>query len=202
MITVHHLKQSRSTRVLWLLEELNLPYQVIEHERDAQTRLAPESLKKIHPLGKAPVIVDGDVTLCESAAILEYIVSQQPSSPLKPAIDAAHFPQYLEWLHFAEGSLAMPVVINAIMKMEDRSGNAPLDGYIAKELAVDFAYIDNTLSQQSYFAGEDFTIADIMMALLLARAGDYGLLEGRENIQRYLATIKQRPAYQKASAYH
>lgn len=202
MITVHHLKQSRSKRVLWLLEELDMLYEVIEHERDPETRLAPDSLKAVHPLAKAPIIVDGDMTLCESGAIMEYILNLNPKSTLRPQNTTAAFPLYLEWLHFAEGSLAMPVIITMLMTMEERSGDKPMDGYIAKELQLDFAYIDQTLSTRSYFAGDTFTAADIMMAVLLERAAYHDLLDGRKNIQRYLKQIQQRPAYQKALSFN
>jgi len=142
MITIHHLNKSRSTRVIWLLEELNMPYNIVNHERDSQTGLAPESLKKIHPLAKAPIIVDNDVTLCESGAIMGYILNQASNDTLRPKIDSAQYYQYLEWLHFAEGSLSLPIISSLLMSMETREGNKPLDGYIAKELQLDFSYID------------------------------------------------------------
>ncbi|UZE97108.1 glutathione S-transferase family protein [Alkalimarinus alittae] len=200
MLTVHHLNQSRSKRVLWLLEELDMPYTRIDHQRDAETHLAPESLKKVHPLGKAPVMVDGDITLCESSAVMEYIIDQDELKRLKPAQGSAAYYQYLEWSHFAEGSLGLPVITKLFMNMEGRDGRQPMDGYIAKEIAVDFSYIESTLSQRAYFAGDDFTAADIMMTVILEIAANGGLLEGRENTRAYLAKIQQRPAYQKAAS--
>ena len=202
MITVHHLNRSRSKRVLWLLEELAMPYKLVEHQRDPKTHLAPDSLKKIHPLSKAPIILDGDITLCESGTIMEYILNQAQPCNLRPSQTAKNYYQYLEWLHFAEGSLGLPVIAHVMMKMEERTGTMPMDGYIAKEIALDFAYIDTTLAKQTYFAGDEFTAADIMMAIILEMTEPYGLLEGRENIQTFLTRVQQRPAYQKALSFN
>lgn len=201
MITIHHLNKSRSTRVIWLLEELKMPYDLVHHERDAQTGLAPASLKKIHPLAKAPIIVDNNVTLCESGAIMEYILNQASNDTLRPNVDSAQYYQYLEWLHFAEGSLSLPIISHLLMSKEAREGNKPLDGYIAKELQVDFSYIDETLSQRTYFADGAFSAADIMMTIILDIANNLGLLENRTHIKAYLENIKQRPAYQKAASF-
>lgn len=200
MLTVHHLNQSRSTRVLWLLEELQQPYQVVNHQRDTVTKLAPASLAEVHPLSKAPVIVDGDITLCESAAVLEYILDKDENNSLRPKHGSSEYYQYLEWLHFAEGSLSLPVITSLFMQMEDRKGDQAMDGYIAKELSLDFSYIDSTLAKQSYFAGEQFTAADVMMTISLEIAASLNLLEGRENISAYLTRVQSREAYQKARA--
>lgn len=200
MITVHHLNKSRSKRVIWLLEELSMAYTLVTHQRDPITSLAPESLRLIHPLAKAPIIVDGEITLCESGAIMEYILNKSTSEQLRPAPNTNQYYQYLEWLHFAEGSLALPVISTLLMSMETRVGNCPLDGYIAKEIALDFSYIDQTLAQQTYFAGDSFTAADIMMTVILEMANNLKLLEGRANIKSYLANIQQRKAYQIATS--
>lgn len=200
MITVHHLNKSRSKRVIWLLEELSMAYTLVTHQRDPVTSLAPESLRLIHPLAKAPIIVDGEITLCESGAIMEYILNKSKSEQLRPAPNTNQYYQYLEWLHFAEGSLALPVISTLLMSMETRVGNCPLDGYIAKEIALDFSYIDQTLTQQTYFAGDSFTAADIMMTVILEMANSLKLLEDRANIKSYLANIQQRKAYQIATS--
>ena len=201
MITVHHLNMSRSKRVLWLLEELQMPYKLVEHQRDAQTFLAPESLKNIHPLSKAPIITDGDITLCESGAIIEYILNQDEQHRLRPAADSPEYYCYLEWLHFAEGSLALPVITQLFMGMEERDGSQAMDGYIAKEITLDFTYIESTLSERPYFAGDEFTAADIMMAVMLEFAGNSGLLEGREKTQAYIKKMQARAAYQEANKH-
>jgi glutathione S-transferase len=212
MLTVHHLNQSRSKRVLWLLEELEMPYQRIDHQRDAQTHLAPGSLKAIHPLSKAPVIVDdftdgsadNIVTLCESSTIMEYILDKYRQEGggkrLRPEAGSKEYYQYMEWSHFAEGSLGLPVMCKLFMGMETRSGDQPMDGYIAKEIALDFTYIESVLAERDYFAGADFTAADIMMTSMLEIAGSIGLLKNQERTLMYLANVQQRPAYLKAAA--
>lgn len=201
MITVHHLNQSRSSRVIWLLEELQLSYQIVNYQRDETTRLAPASLGEVHPLNKAPVVVDGDIVLCESGAVMEYIIDQDEDKRLRPEAGTAEYYRYLEWLHFAEGSLSLPLITNLFMQMEERDGTQAMDGYIAKEIALDFSYIESTLSDVSYFAGEAFTAADIMMTFMLEIAASQGILEGRESIKAYLERIQQRPAYQKAKSF-
>ncbi len=201
MLTVHHLNQSRSKRVLWLLEELEMPYQRIDHQRDATTHLAPASLKAVHPLSKAPVIVDDEIILCESSTIMEYILDKSSGSSLRPKAGSKEYYQYMEWSHFAEGSLALPVMCKLFMGMETRSGDQPMDGYIAKEVALDFSYIESVLAQRDYFAGAEFTAADIMMASMLEIAGSIGLLKGQEKTQAYLTKVQQRAAYQKAASF-
>ena len=201
MITVHHLNKSRSTRVIWLLEELEMPYKVVNHQRDPLSRLAPESLQQIHPLAKAPVIVDNGITLCESGAIMEYILNQSTDITLRPKPNSVEYYQYLEWLHFAEGSLSLPIISTLLLAMETRDGTKPLDGYITKEIQLDFSYIENILTQRSYFAGDCFSAADIMMTIILEIADNLGLLENRTITKAYLVNIKQRPAYQKAASF-
>ena len=210
MLTVHHLNQSRSKRVLWLLEELEMPYQKVDHQRDAQTHLAPESLKAVHPLSKAPVIVDSindsEIILCESSTIMEYILDKNAQNSetdiiLRPKAGSTEYYQYLEWSHFAEGSLAMPVMFKLFMGMESRNGDQPMDGYVAKEVGLDFSYIESTLAQSDYFAGSEFTAADIMMTIILEIAASNGLLKDHEKTQAYLAKVQQRPAYQKAASF-
>ncbi|MGO0307995.1 glutathione S-transferase family protein [Endozoicomonas acroporae] len=201
MITVHHLNASRSTRVIWLLEELQMPYQLVHYQRDESTRLAPASLGKIHPLNKAPVIEDGDVVMCESGAVMEYILDQDAEKRLRPDAGTPGYYRYLEWLHFAEGSLSLPLIANLLLQMEQRDGTQPLDGYLAKELALDFSYIESTLADSPYFAGDTFSAADIMMTFMLEIAQSQGVLEGRTNTLAYLERIHQRSAYQKARSF-
>jgi glutathione S-transferase len=201
MLKVHHLNRSRSTRVLWLLEELSMPYEIVHHTRDAKTRLAPASLGEIHPLSKSPVIEHNDLVICESGAILEYILDQDAQHRLRPSKDDATYYRYLEWLHFAEGSFALPIINSMIMQMDQQESSALLKGYVAKELKLDLAYIDDTLSKHTYFAGNDFTAADIMMATMLDYASSLKLIENRPHISRYVSDIHSRPAYQKAMAF-
>ncbi|XQW85112.1 glutathione S-transferase family protein [Thalassotalea piscium] len=201
MITVHHLNASRSKRVIWLLEELDIPYKLVQHQRDAETQLAPASLKAIHPLAKAPIIVDGDTVLCESGAVMEYIIDQDPQQRLRPLKQSADYYFYQEWLHFAEGSLALPVIATLMMSMEERKGDQAMDKYISKEVALDFSYIDTVLSKRTYFAGTEFTAADIMMTITLEIADKLGLLAGRESTLAYLNKVQSRSAYQKAASF-
>jgi glutathione S-transferase len=201
MLTVHHLNKSRSKRVLWLLEELEMPYQRIDYQRDAQTNLAPASLKAVHPLNKSPIIVDAGITLCESSTIMEYILDQDAKKRLRPEKGSKEYYQYLEWSHFAEGSLALPVMFTLFMGMETRNGDQKMDGYIAKEVALDFGYIESTLAERDYFAGAEFTAADIMMQIMLEIADNLGLLKGRDKTLAYLDKVQQRAAYQKAASF-
>ncbi|WP_085297491.1 glutathione S-transferase family protein [Cognaticolwellia mytili] len=202
MLTVHHLNKSRSKRVIWLLEELDMPYTLVNHQRDPISNLAPASLKLVHPLAKAPIIVDDNITLCESGAVMEYILNQSESTlKLRPELNSAAYYQYLEWLHFAEGSLALPVISTLLMAMEKRDGANPLDHYIAKEIALDFSYIDATLAKNSYFAGDTFSAADIMMTIILEIADSLKLIEDKTNIKRYLGVMQERAAYQVAAKH-
>jgi glutathione S-transferase len=202
MLTVHHLNKSRSKRVIWLLEELDIPYTLVNHQRDPISNLAPASLKLIHPLAKAPIIVVDNITLCESGAVMEYILNQSESTlKLRPELNTPAYYQYLEWLHFAEGSLALPVISTLLMAMEKRNGANPLDHYIAKEIALDFSYIDATLAKNSYFAGDTFSAADIMMTIILEIADSLKLIEDKTNIKRYLGVMQERAAYQVAAKH-
>jgi glutathione S-transferase len=212
MITLHHLNQSRSKRVIWLLEELGLAYTIVNHSRDAVTQLAPASLKAIHPLGKAPIMVDegsfltdaNTIVLCESGAIMEYLLAKADASAntveCRPNMSHPSYYKYLEWLHFAEGSLGLAVITKLFMTMEQRSGDQPMDGYIAKELALDLGYINHTLATQPYFAGETFSAADVMMTIMLEIAQNVGLLTDYPEIVRYLENITLRDGYKVAAA--
>lgn len=198
MITVHHLNNSRSQRVIWLLEELKLPYEVVHHQRDPVSQLAPQSLKDIHPLAKAPVLIDGEITLVESGAMIEYLLDQQDSHSLRPTKSDASYYNYLQWLHFAEGSLSLPVITSLLLGFEKRSGDQAIDGYIAKELALDLGFIDAQLTAYPFFAGNSFSAADIMMTFLLESADKQGLLAPYPSVVKYLSKIQQRSAYQKS----
>lgn len=196
MLKVHHLNQSRSKRVIWLLEELGEVYQIAYHQRDPVTHLAPDTLKAVHPLAKAPIIIDKDIVLCESGAIMEYLLNTyDKSQSLRPAIDSPQYYAYLEWLHFAEGSLCLPVITKLFMNLEERAGDQAMDSYIGKELDLDFAYIEETLSERVYFAGDQFSAADIMMTIILEIADNSGLITDKPHIQTFLSLVQSRPAY-------
>lgn len=198
MITIHHLNNSRSQRIIWLLEELKLPYEIVQHQRDPVSQLAPQSLKDVHPLAKAPVLIDGDITLVESGAMMEYLLDQQDCDFLRPKKSDVNYYDYLQWLHFAEGSLSLPVITSLLLGFEKRSGDQAIDGYIAKELALDLGFIDAQLTAHPFFAGNSFSAADIMMTFLLESTAKQALLAPYPSIVKYLSKIQQRPAYQES----
>ncbi len=200
MITIHHLKQSRSTRIIWLFEELNLDYQLVEYDRDPDTRLAPDSLRDVHPLGKAPIVEDNGLILVESAAIIEYMLDQYAPDQLRPLKSSKEHPLYLQWMHFAEGSAMLPVLLNMFLSGMDVS-NAPVFRYAQKEQTLDFDYINDSLSTSAYFAGSEFSAADIMMTTVLLFAHTQGILSEHKHTQAYLQRIQQRPAFQKAASF-
>lgn len=211
MIIVHHLNNSRSQRVLWLLEELDAPYEVVRYERDARTMLAPPELRAIHPLGKSPVIDDGDVRIAETGAIIDYLLDAHPGTPLRPAAgtDAARRVSY--WLHYAEGSAMMPLLLKLIFGILPRRSPALIrpvvkrvsrkteDSLIDPQIASHVAWWEAELSRSPWFAGDAFTAADIMMSFPLEAANARGALGAdMPRIQAFLKTIHARPAYQRA----
>jgi glutathione S-transferase len=212
MITVHHLEDSRSQRVLWLLEELGVPYEVRRYERDKQTRLAPPELLQVHPLGKSPVITDGEVTVAETGAIVEYLVDTYGQGRLRPAAGTPEFLRYRYWLHFAEGS-AMPYLVMKLVF--DRVANAPLNflikpvargiakqvlgSYVMPNITRQLAYMDSELATREWFAGAEFSAADVMMSFPLEAAAQRGGLDaGKPALSAFLARIHARPAYRRA----
>jgi glutathione S-transferase len=214
MITVHHLENSRSQRVLWLLEELALPYEVKRYARDPQTMLAPPELARVHPLGKSPVITDGDITVAESGAIVEYLLDAHGQGRLRPAPGTPEQRRYTYWLHFAEGS-AMPPLLMKLVFDKIRSAPVPFfikpivkgiadkvtSSFIAPNLQGQLDFMESELATRPWFAGSDFTAADIQMSFPLeAAAGRAGLDASRPKLMDFLARIHARPAYQRALA--
>jgi glutathione S-transferase len=210
MITVHHLNNSRSQRVLWLLEELELPYEIVKYERDPKTMLAPASLRAVHPLGKSPVITDGDATLAESGAILEYLVETYGKGAVAPAPGTPAYRLYRYFLHYAEGSL-MPILLLKLVFNKVKTDAPFLVRPIARTIAgtVSSRFIDPNLSthltfladhlgKHTWFAGDAFTAADVQMSYpvegAVARAGG-GI---SPKLTEWLARIQARPAYRKA----
>lgn len=198
-IIVHHLENSRSQRVLWLLEELGLPYQVKRYARDKATMLAPPDLRQVHPLGKSPVIEDGGTVVAETGAIIEYLVGKADGRLGAPA-DREGALRYRHFLHYAEGSLMPPLLVMLVL------GRVPLFGKLGLKkfrpmAEVHFDYVEAELAARAWFAGDDFTAADVMMSFPLeAAVKRAGLLEGRPHIAAFLETIHTRPAYQAALA--
>jgi glutathione S-transferase len=214
MLTVHHLNNSRSQRVLWLLEELGLPYDITHYQRDATTSLAPAALRKVHPLGKSPVITDGALTVAESGAILEYLVDRYGAGRLKPAPDGEDALRYRYFMHFAEGSAMPPLVMKLIFSKVARSpmpffakpiakGIAAkvIQGYLQPQIEAQLAFLEAELSQRPWFAGHEFSAADVQMSFPVeAAAARGGAMANYPRLQDFLARIHARPAYQAALA--
>ena len=211
MITVHHLEHSRSQRVLWLLEELRLPYEVQRYERNKQTSLAPPELQAIHPLGKSPVITDGKVTVAETGAIVEYLV-EQAGDALRPAAGTPERHRYTYWLHFAEGSamppLVMALVFNRIKKapmpffarpIAKAIADKVLDGFVKPDLKRQLVFMESELASRPWFTGRAFTAADVMMSFPIEAASSRGALKSNfPNLSGFLERIHERPAYKRA----
>jgi glutathione S-transferase len=212
MITVHHLNNSRSQRVLWLLEELGLEYEIKRYERDKKTMLAPAALKKVHPLGKSPVITDGSVTVAESGAIVEYLVEKYGEGRLVPPPGTPAKLRYTYWLHYAEGSLMPPLLMKLVFKRVEKAPMPffvrPVARAIAKGAGTSFidpqiklhlGYIEEELGKHAWFAGKDFTAADIQMSFPLEAGAARGGLDAQwPKLTAFLERIHARPAYQRA----
>jgi glutathione S-transferase len=212
MIIVHHLTNSRSQRVLWLLEELGLPYEIRQYERDPKTLRAPPSLREVHPLGKSPVITDGPLTLAESGAIIEYLVDNHGGARLAPALGTPERVRYLYWLHYAEGSAMpllltklifdrmeraqMPFFVRPIAQLIARRGKSSL---VEPQIAQHLDYLEAELAKSLWFAGAEFSAADIQMSYPIeAAAVRAGLDPSRPNLVAFLDRIHARPAYRRA----
>ena len=197
MLVVHHLNDSRSQRVLWLLEELALPYEIRAYQRDATTRLAPPELKAVHPLGKSPVLQDGGKTIIESGAIVDYILRHHGGGRLQPAADSPLYDSYQQWLHYAEGSAMLPLMLHMYVGRLGEAG-APLHSRIESEMANHLGYVDRSLAGRDYLMGPDLTAADIQMSFVGEVAGAFGRFETYPNIAAWVKRFQARPAYQRA----
>ena len=197
MIEVHHLNNSRSQRVLWCLEELGLDYQIVKHQRDPQTNLAPDSLKAIHPLGKSPVVRDDGQVLIESGAILDYLVRRHGNGRLAPKPGTPEHERYLMWLHYAEGSAMLPVMLKLYTARLGDAG-APLVPRIHAEIEKHFGFLDSELSGHDYFVGDELTAADINLSFAIQAARMLYTLEKFPNLAGFLTRISARPAYRRA----
>jgi len=196
-IRVHHLNNSRSQRVLWLLEELRLPYEVVRYERDARTMLAPATLKQVHPLGKSPVVEVDGLRLAETALIVEFLV-ERFGPELAPERDTEAYWRYRYWNHYAEGSAMPPLLLKLVI---DRMGllGWPARRFVRSQLELHLNYLEGELQGREWFAAEKFTAADIMMSFPLEVAvGRAGLDATRPNLWAFLGRIHARPAYAKA----
>lgn len=211
-IIVHHLNNSRSQRVLWLLEELELPYSLRRYERDAETLLAPAALREVHPLGKSPVIEDGQRVVAESGAIVEYLAVRHGNGRLLPEPGSDDYWRCRYFMHFAEGSAMPPLLLKLVF---DRVASAKmpffarpiargiadkaLKGFVLPQIRAQRGYLEAELGDREWFAGRDFSIADIMMSFPLEAAKSRGGLgEESPNLLAWLQRIHARPAYQRA----
>lgn len=217
MITVHHLNNSRSQRVLWLLEELERDYEIRRYERDPKTMLAPPELRAVHPLGKSPVVVDGERVVAESGAIVEYLVQRYGNGRLQPARDTDDALRYRYWLHYAEASAMPPLLLKLVAQriasapipwplrplvapVARRIGKALQTDLVDPQLALHLGYIDSELRKTGWFAGDAFSAADIQMSFPLEAAHKRAPQPGLSAIGDFLRRIHARPAYQRALA--
>jgi glutathione S-transferase len=212
MITVHHLENSRSQRVLWLLEELELPYEIEHYKRDPKTMLAPAELRRVHPLGKSPVVSDGEVTLAESGAIIEALIERHGDGRLKPPAGSDDLLRWRYWLHFAEGSAMPPLLMKLVF---DTMVSSPMPFFVkpiartiagkvmamlvTPNLQSQFDFKESELERSLWFAGQEFSAADIQMSFPIeAAAQRAGLDARRPKLMAYLKRIHARPAYKRA----
>jgi glutathione S-transferase len=197
MIRVHHLNNSRSQRVLWLLEETGTPYEIVHYERDKRTMLAPKELRQVHPLGKSPIIEDNDKKFAETGLIVEYLVERYGSN-LAPSRDSELYWRYKYWLHYAEGSLMPPLLLKLVI---DRLGLLafPARGFVKSQLKLHLDYLNAELTVAPWFVGDHFSAADIMLSFPLEVATERaGLDETRPKLMSFLQRIHARPAYKRA----
>jgi glutathione S-transferase len=212
MIIVHHLNNSRSQRILWLLEELGLAYEIKKYQRDPKTMLAPPELRAVHPLGKSPVIQDGDTIVAESGAIIEYLTGRYGDGRLAPAPGTPERMRYTYFLHYAEGSAMPPLLLKLVF---DRVENSPApffvrpiaraiankvkDGFVLPQIRQHLAFLEGELAERAWFAGDAFSAADIQMSFPLEAAAARGGLDGKyPKLSAFLERIHARPAYQRA----
>jgi glutathione S-transferase len=197
MLTLHHLNDSRSQRILWLLEELATPYEMVRYQRNQQTRLAPPELASIHPLGKSPVIVDGDIRIAESGAIVDYVIRRYGKGAMMPAPGSAEFEAYNEWLHYAEGSAMLPLMLNLYVSRLKEAGS-PLHPRIDSELANHLGYTDRALQGREFFIGQSLSGADIQMIFVAEMAKVFDRLAPYANLSGWLSRMHARPAFQRS----
>jgi glutathione S-transferase len=195
MLTLHHLNDSRSQRILWLLEELGTPYEMKKYQRDATTRLAPPELMAVHPLGKSPVITDGNVKIAESGAIVDYLIRRygkgnDKGAALMPAPDSADYEPYNEWLHYSEGSGMLPLMLNLYVSR--------LHPRIDSEIANHLGYVESALEGREFFIGTSLTGADVQMSFVAEMAKVFKKLEPYPNLRAWLTRMHARPAFQRS----
>jgi len=197
MLTLHHLNDSRSQRILWLLEELGTPCEIKHYQRNAQTRLAPPELMQVHPLGKSPIITDGDVKIAESGAIVDYVIRRYGKGAMMPAPDSADYEAYNEWLHYSEGSAMLPLMLNLYVSRLKEAG-APLHPRIDSELANHLGYVEAALKGREFFVGTKLSGADIQMSFVGDMAKVFDKLGPYPNLAAWVGRMHARPAFQRS----
>jgi len=199
MIVVHHLNESRSQRILWLLEELQAPYEVAFYRRDTRTNLAPATLREIHPLGKSPVITEGGRVIAESGAIIDYIIRRHGEGRMQPDPATELYDDYVQWLHYAEGSAVLPLVIRSLTS---RVGKilAPLGRQAESEVALHLGFINERLEGRHFLLGDELTGADVQMSFVGELAGAVIDRTTYPNLEAWRRRFQARPAYQAALA--
>ncbi|WP_404973931.1 glutathione S-transferase family protein [Vibrio campbellii] len=197
MIKLHHLNQSRSKRIIWLLEELGVDYEIVPYLRDTVTFLAPPELKSIHPLGKSPVLEDGDEIVTESGAITEYLIEKYADGRFAPVRGSKAYTQYIQWLHFAESSAMVPLLLKMFVAKDGAQTNFLADYADAETMKV-MGYVDQSLEGKTYFVEERLTGADFMMSFVVDVLNKFGIIERFPNIQRYGTQLATHPTFTKA----
>lgn len=201
MIELHHLNASRSRRIIWLLEELEVPYAVVAHHRDATTNLAPPELADIHPLGKSPVVRDNGRTFFESGAIIEYLVRRHGKGRFQPEMGTLLYDRYIQFLHYAEGSAMLPLMLRLYVSRLKDAGK-PLHPRIDGELANHMGFLDGELNGQKWFIGDALSGADFQLSFVAQLAVRFVGRESYPNLTAFADRIEMRPAYVRAVEKH
>lgn len=194
MLKVHHLNNSRSQRILWLLEELGTPYEIVKYQRMSPVPFAPPELKAVHPLGKSPVLEDGKRVIAESGAEVEYIIDTYGKGKMKPKAGSDDYWRYVEWMHYAEGSAMLPLLMALYTGMLGDAA-AALKPRVDSEIANNLSYMEEYMKGRSFFVGDDLTGADIQVLFVLEAAG--ARLDPYPHLVKYRAAMQARPAYKR-----
>ena len=196
MLVVHHLNESRSQRILWLLEELGVPYELKTYQRDAQTRLAPPELKAINPLGKSPMITEGGRTIIETGAIIDYVIRHHGGGRMQPDPASADYDTYVQWLHYGEGSAMLPLMLHMYVGRLKEAG-APLHPRIQSEIANHLGFIDGHLKGRQFFVGDELSGADIQMSFVAEVSRAQQTLPSYSSFNAWLDRMHARPAWKR-----
>jgi glutathione S-transferase len=198
MLTVHHLNNSRSQRIVWLCEELDLDYKLVKHQRNPKTHRSPDSLNAIHPLGKAPTIEHDGKLIAETDAVIEYICHKLAGGRLSHGPDSADYGEYLQWLAFSEGTLIPPVLFNLICALTGGAGNDVVKGFYDAEIVRNHQYLEETFADREYIVKSGFSAADINLGWTLEYSEGRELLTPYPRLQAYLARLRARPGYKRS----